>query len=258
MIFFAVLLLRELFLALVQTNLISLTPTGTQPADYIISFFSFLYTYGPKPLHLIIISVVGTIFTSQNQFHSFRNMVSTVTVYTFVIGAWVILMVSFWFYISATGDIFFRQTIEELAIIIMLGTGIGHFFYLHMEFRPLLQARVNLYYLIGQGRGVRLSLLLFFGVISFVMLQGAIKWRSRTMLFHSYYSQKGDHYFLKEDYPRAATYYEYAVEGDIMNVNYNGTIVAIKLGGAGFSPKPNYNLATIYASENKINKALQY
>ncbi len=229
----------ELFLTLVYCDIISLKASGL------------------KPFHLILLSSLATVITSQNQFHSVKNILSTVSVFTFMLGGWVILMLSFWFHIMASGDVYFTLTIEEVGIILALGVGIGHIIYLLMEFNDLLKQKVNLYYLIGQSRGFRLTLIWLIGAITLVFFQGRMGWRARTVLYHSYFVQYGDNYFMNQMWARAADSYRDAIDGKVYILNL-GSEIPLKLGGAGYSPKPNYNLAAIYAQNGQIGKALTH
>ncbi|MBX7242633.1 MAG: hypothetical protein K1X92_12900 [Bacteroidia bacterium] len=239
MVILGVLIAWELFLTLVYCDIISLKASGL------------------KPFHLILLSAIATLFTSQNQFHSVKNILSTVSVFTFMLGGWVVLMLSFWFHIMASGDVYFTLTIEEVGVILALGVGFGHIIYLLLEFNGLLKQKLNLYYLIGQSRGFRLTLIWLFGAITLVFFQGRMGWRARTVLYHSYFVQCGDNYFLNQMWSRAADSYRDAVEGKVYILNL-GSEIPLKLGGAGFSPKPNYNLAAIYAQNNQIGKALTH
>lgn len=228
-----ILLLWELLLALVYTNVIEIK------------------TMGFRPMHLLIISAIFTIFTSQNRFHAYRNALTTVNVYTIMIGAWVLISLSFWLLMMASGDVFFTDIIEELGIIFAFSIGVGQTLFLFMEFSDLLKNKVNLYYWMGQA-GLKLTMVWLIGAIGFVVLEGRAGWRMNTMLEHSYYTNWGDSYFMKEKWDDASYYYRAAIDGTIYQLGQ----YPVKFGGARFSPKPNYNLAAIYVNNNKVKEAV--
>lgn len=239
MIILGVLLAWELFLVLIYCDIIHIKSAGL------------------RPFHLILLSGMITVFTSQNQFHSVKRILSTVSVFTFMLGGWVLVMLSFWFHLMASGDIYFTSTIEELGIILAFGVGFGHLIYLLLEFKEPLRQKLNLYYLIGQSKGFRLTIIWLMGAIVLVFFEGRMAWRARNIFYHSYYAQYADNYFMNEMWDKAREYYEYAVNGKIFVLDI-GEETPLKLGGAGYSPKANYNLASLYALNGEIDKALRH
>lgn len=234
LILFGLILAWELLLTLIYTDKISLK------------------AFGIKPMHLLLLGAVFTIFTSQNRFHAFRDMLTTVTVFTMMMGAWAMLTLSFWFLLMAGGDAYFTMAVEEVGIILLFGVGIGQLFYLLLEFRDLLRNKVNLYYWVGQS-GIKMTMVWLIGAVFFVLFQGSIGWRMNKLFPHSYSSQWGDYYFMANQFDKAAGYYTASIDGTTYQLGGK----SFHLGGARFSPKPNYNLAAIYAQNQKIKEAVE-
>ncbi|MFN0204097.1 MAG: tetratricopeptide repeat protein [Bacteroidia bacterium] len=185
-----------------------------------------------RPMHLLALASLVTVFTSQNQFHSVKDFLSSTTVYSFAILGWALLAIAFFFFSFATGDTFFIYAADRLAIAFFLGVGIGHIIYLLLEFLPLLKQKINVYYLMGQSRGYMIALMWLFGAVFFVYSEGHRQWISFKILTGTKMLHDGDIIALKEGYPTAE--YHYKVAKSLLT----------------YSPRLNYNLAAFHLRNN--------
>lgn len=194
---------------------------------------------GLRPIYLIFIAALFTAFTSQNQFHVVRHMLSSLTVYTFLLISWALIAMSFFFLIISEGDHAFTYALERLAAEVFLGVGLMHVFYLYTNHFELLKGRVNLYYVMTQGRKFSFSAVALFGLLAVVFLEGKDNWRSFRLFVHSFAVQHADH--------------------DLLSGQRDAAIASYRL-ALNFSPvsvKANYNLAALLISDPKqVNQAL--
>lgn len=195
--------------------------------------------WGIRPVHVLGLSLLLTVFLSQNQFHVFKHYLTSVQVYTFVLLGWVIIVTGFWFGVIASGDVVFAHVIEDIATTFFTFIGLGHLLYLMLDFRPLLKNKVNVYYLIGQGRGLMVTMMFLVGLIGFVFVEGLQHWAEPKLMVHTYYVNRGDHAFMKKDMETANAVYNTAI---LVGVN---------------SPKPNHNLGAIAALNNDLQGAME-
>ena len=194
---------------------------------------------GLRPAFLILISALFTVFTSQNQFHTVRKILSTNIVYSFLLLSWAVISLSFFFLIFSQGDYLFIYAIERLAAEIFLGVAIMHIFFIYTNHFALLKEKINLYYLMAQGRKFSFVAVAIFGLMVVIIAEGKDNWRSFRLFFHNFAIQHADHDLLSGNREDALSSYRIAREMSPVSI------------------KANYNLASLLIADPKnVNQAL--
>ncbi|MDX2245741.1 MAG: hypothetical protein SF052_03130 [Bacteroidia bacterium] len=196
---------------------------------------------GLRPGHLVFISAIFTVFTSQNQYHQVKNIFGSLAGFTYFLIAGSLAIVSFLFVNFASGDQIFIIAIEQIAAVFFFSIGIGHTLFIFINHSELLKAKVNFYYLMTQGRSLSLYTVWLIGLVALISAEGRENWASINLAYQTHANNTGDQALLKGDTEAAANAYEVAI------------------GQSKFSPKANYNLASLYLSDrNKLAIAVGY
>jgi len=195
---------------------------------------------GISPAMLLVIAAVFTVFTSQNQFFAVKRILSSNTAFTFLLLSWALISLSFFFLPSSEGDAVFIYALNRFTAEIFFGVAVMHVFFIYTNFYELLKARINLYYLMAQGRRFGFIIVSLFGLIVLVFAEGHHNWRSFRLFFHSLAVQYADHDLLNAKRQDAIASYQVALE---------------------MSPtaaKANYNLASLLIGDPQaVNEALK-
>lgn len=206
--------------------------------------FGFLSDYNIefRPIYLIVLSAILMVFTSQNHYHQVKEIFGTQSNFSFILLSWALIVMSFMGYQYSLGDPLINFTLERAAVIFFLSMGILHTLFVFVNHLPLLKGKVNLYYLMANGRGrFEYWIIWTAGIVSIISAGGYENWKSWDLFQHSYYTQAGDQALLKGDADKATTAYNLA------------------RGNSGISPKANYNLASILvANPYKVADAVRY
>lgn len=206
--------------------------------------FGFLsdFQLGFRPIYLVVIASVLMVFTSQNHYHQVKDMFQSQANFTFILLSWALIVLSFFAYQYSLGDPLINFTLERAAVIFFLSMGILHTIFVFANHLPLLKGRVNLYYLMANGRG-RLEYWIIWtaGLVSIISAGGFENWKSWDLFQHTYYNQAGDQALINGDAEKAQLAYD------------------IARGNSGVSPKANYNLASLLlANPYKVGDAVRY
>lgn len=195
---------------------------------------------GIRPGLLILISGIFTVFTSQNQYHSVKRLFSSNIAYSFLLLSWSIIVLSFFFLVFSQGDYMFIYAIERLSAEIFLGVAFMHIFFIYANHFELLKEKVNLYYLMPQGRKFGFTAVALFGLMMVVFAEGKDNWRSFRLFIHNFAIQHADHDLLQGKIIDATSGYELARDMSPVSV------------------KANYNLASLLVSDpQNVNRVLE-
>ncbi|MEL6131987.1 MAG: tetratricopeptide repeat protein [Bacteroidota bacterium] len=194
-----------------------------------------------RPTHALAVVAFFTVFTSQNQFHQVKGWFSSQLVYSTLLLAWSGISLTFLGINVLTGDALFIFTLEHFLAMSFLVVGIFHAFFVLFNHRSLLRQRVNLYYLLTQGKEFGFMAVWLLSLGGIIVLQGAERWKTSFLVAQTYTLQLGDQAWLKGDIPIAKKAYDLAIEQ------------------AESSIKGNYNLgALIVSTSDRPTTAIEY
>lgn len=194
-----------------------------------------------RPGHLVFLAAVFTVFTSQNQYHQVKNIFGSLAGFTYFLIAWALMILSFLFVNFASGDSIFVLAIEQIAAVFFLSIGVAHTLFIFVNHRELLKAKINLYYLMTQGSNLSLYTVWLVGLVGIISAEGKENWGSIHLAYHTLATHTGDQAVMKGQVEDAIHAYEVA------------------LGQSMYSPKANYNLASLHLSdEKKLASAVNY
>ena len=176
-----------------------------------------------RPWHLFALAVVTMPLLSQNHFPQVRNIFSDRSLFTYLLMSWALIVLSFLFMEYTMGDPFFRYTLERLMVILFLGVGAAHIFFVFTNHQALLVRRIPLYYLMTQGLRFSMVVIWLIGLGGLVFAEGRDAWKTFYLLYHSYHCHSGDLAMQKGDPAAAKAAYEQALLGGPTSVkaNYN-------------------------------------
>ncbi|MDX2286112.1 MAG: hypothetical protein NW241_18230 [Bacteroidia bacterium] len=189
------------------------------------------FTAGIRPMQLLWISMAAAVFTSQNLFNLVRDAFSAAGAYTLALTAWMAAAAGYLWLHSASGDTIFTYTIERFAVVGFTAVTLSHAYYLAANFRPLFRQRIHFYYLSGAGQGPPLAVIWIIALAGISIGEGRDKWKTFTLLSHSYMVHLGDGALLAGDGDAAAVRYEAALQSSPV------------------SPKAHYNLASVLVAD---------
>jgi len=194
---------------------------------------------GIRPIHLIFVAAIFTVFTSQNQFHQVRDMFTTNVVYTFLLLAWVIIgLSSFWLAFAVT-DLVYIRLVERLSIIFFFGIGLFQFIFIISNHYQLLKEKVNLFYLLMYSRRFPVFVIWVMAIGCFIIFEGRESWKTPRFFIHTIFAGEGDVAMLKGENSAAMVAYQSAAR-----------IIPA-------SSKANYNIASMLVSNpRKIDSTL--
>lgn len=196
---------------------------------------------GIRPIHLVFISGIFTVFTSQNQFRQFQAVIPSLAGFTFFLLSWSIMILSFFFLHFASGDIIFVRLIDRLAAVLFAAIGLFHILFIFINHRLLLKQKVNLYYLMTRGPLLSYNIVWLVGLVGLISAEGRDNWTTINLAYHTWKNQQGDHAILSGNSGDAIGYYETAI------------------GQSLSSPKSNFNLASLYLGDrNRIKESAKY
>ena len=161
--------------------------------DYIgISGLPRGFSWGVKSVHLMIISAIIVVFTSQNHFHYVKTAFSNNTAYSYLLMGGAIIFLSHLGRVSSQGDLVWSQAWDRLFAILLLAMGIGHVIFIFINHYSLIQKKINLYYLLSFGSSYRFGFVWLIVLIGLVIFEGSSSWGINNRVFHSYSAQHGD------------------------------------------------------------------
>ncbi|RMG64097.1 MAG: hypothetical protein D6722_17165, partial [Bacteroidetes bacterium] len=182
-----------------------------------------------RPWHLFALAVVSMPFLSQNHFPQLRNVFTDRSLYTYLLMSWALIVMSFLFMEFSMGDAFFRYTMERLMVILFLGVGAAHMFFVFTNHRPLLIRRLPLYYLMTQGLRFSMVVIWLIGLGGLVFAEGRDAWKTFYLLYHSYHCHRGDLAMQAGEPEAAVAAYEQALLGGPTSVKANYNLGALSL-----------------------------
>ncbi|MEZ4777138.1 MAG: hypothetical protein R3D00_28435 [Bacteroidia bacterium] len=186
-----------------------------------------------RPGHLVFLSAVFTVFTSQNQYHQVKNIFGSLAGFTYFLLGWTLMILSFLFVNFASGDSIFVLAIEQIAAVFFFSIGAAHTLFIFVNHRELLKAKINLYYLMTQGSNLSLYTVWLVGIVGIISAEGKENWGSIHLAYHTLANHTGDQAVMKGQIGDAIHAYEVATTQSM------------------YSPKANYNLASLYLSDRK-------
>ncbi|MEZ4830142.1 MAG: hypothetical protein R3C61_28235 [Bacteroidia bacterium] len=194
-----------------------------------------------RPGHLVFISAIFTAFTSQNQYHQVKQIFGSLAGYTYFLLGWSMVVLSYLFVNYASGDRIFIVATEQIAAVFFFAVGIAHALFIFINHRNLLKEKINLYYLMTQGKSLSLYTVWLVGLVGIISSEGKENWASINLAYQTLASHTGDQAMMKGQTEDAIHAYQVAV------------------GQSKYSPKANYNLASLLLSDQtKISTAAGY
>jgi len=120
---------------------------------------------GLRPMHLLLISAVLTVATSQNIYPAIQEKFQSKADFAFLIGAFVLLSLSGILYFGIQGEVFWIRIVERHAIIFSTIVGFFYMAYIIYNFRDLIAEKINLYYLLMMPRRLMYIVVVFFSLM---------------------------------------------------------------------------------------------
>ncbi|MEO0896370.1 MAG: hypothetical protein AAFY71_08240 [Bacteroidota bacterium] len=199
-----------------------------------LNLFGINIQLGVRPTHLLILVGIFTIFTSQNLYNQVRAIFDKQFSFTILIAAWSILSLSFIAVNMSSGDLLFVYTIDRMICIFFFSVSLFYTFFTFFNHAPLLRKKVNMYYLLTRAREFNFYVVWLLALGTIVMLEGREKWKSFTLISHSYSLQIGDESWFKGNLERADKAYELASKTAISSVkgHYNRAVINGLKGGS--------------------------
>ena len=138
-----------------------------------------------RPIHLLLISGLFTVFGAQNLFRQAKTVFSTNEAFTFILMAFSMISLSFLGLHYSMGDRIFTLATDRWMAIAFFGIGIGKLLFLLLNFIPLLKRKVHLYYLTGGGVIIGYVAVFLVGMLVLLIAEGSDHWKSIRMYTHS-------------------------------------------------------------------------
>jgi Flp pilus assembly protein TadD len=155
------------------------------------------FSWGLRPLHILILAALIVPFTAQNHFHFVRTQFTSNAVYTFLLLGGSLLTLSQLGYLSSQGDFTFIDSWDRLAGIFLFFIGLGHSIYIFVNHFDLLKKKTNLYFLLTSGPVVRFVMVWIVGLVGLVLMEGRTGWSAFPRIIHSVATQAGDQQQLR-------------------------------------------------------------
>ena len=147
-----------------------------------LGWFGFLpENIGIRPIHLVILASMVTIFTSQNIWPRHKKYYETPSGFSFGILGFVLFSLATLFGHIAQGEYLFLHMVERVAIIFFTGMGLFHVIYLHLNFFKLLKRKVNLYFLTKMPGEVDFFFVIILTIMVSVALEAREGIKTRTL-----------------------------------------------------------------------------
>ncbi|MFK7970642.1 MAG: hypothetical protein AB8F95_09750 [Bacteroidia bacterium] len=163
-----------------------------------------------KPAYILIPIALATPFLAQNHFHFVRKILGENIVYTLVLLAAVLFVLSHGALQSALGDTSGMYGFDRLAAGAFLFVGIGQFSYIITNHRQLLYNRVNIYFLMPFGPVVRFMFVWMLAFAGWIIVESLGVWSGSNMALHSYQLRLADQNVLEGKTDNAVNRYRYA------------------------------------------------
>ncbi|MEO1416584.1 MAG: tetratricopeptide repeat protein [Bacteroidota bacterium] len=199
-----------------------------------------------RPTHALALVAFFTVFTSQNQFHQVKSWLSSQIVYSGLLLTWAGISLSFFGVNVWIGDQLFVYTLDHFIAMSFLTVGVFHAFFVLFNHIRLLRQKINLYYLLTQGREFGFMAVWLLSLGGIVVLQGTQRWKTSFLVVQTYTLQLGDQAWLAGDIPMAKKAYQLAIEQAKSSVkgNYNMGALVVSTSDKPWNAIPYYADAT--------------
>ncbi|MEM6261296.1 MAG: hypothetical protein AAGI38_02230, partial [Bacteroidota bacterium] len=176
-----------------------------------------------RPMHILAISGVVTVFTAQNHFHFVKTALSSVTVYSFLLISGGLICMGHLFGVFALADYVFLQMVDRLTAILFFGVSLAQIVFIFTNHLPLLRQRINFYYLLTQGTRYRFLVVWFIMLVVLIFAEGQAGWKTPWLFTHSRTLQEADLALMQGENKIAEKGYELAasISPSSLKANYN-------------------------------------
>lgn len=201
-----------------------------------------------RPFHLVALASVVMVGTKQNMYPLLKDFVNNRAM-SFGFLGFAVLAVSSLFYHSSLGDYLYIASFERVAIILFFLTSLFHFFYIAYNFMPLLQARLNFYFVSLLPNRLMYVFVVMATLLVGLAMEGSEYFRSRVALSASYYNRLGDAEMVNGNPPAAMTYYKAATavaEGTVKG-NYNFALLKWTIANEEAAAREHFQQACQFA-----------
>ncbi len=183
---------------------------------------------GLRPMHITLLAAVLTTFTSQHHYHQVKDAFSMQSVFSHVLMALSVLVLSFLMLNYSYTDLIFARQFERLSAMFLGFVGLGYTFYLFYNHASLLRRKINLYFLMALGPRLPITMIWLFGIGGLIVGEGPSSGlKTHRLLVHSTFCQVADNYAIRGEREAALEAYRRS------------------LPSVSNSPKPHYNLASL-------------
>lgn len=190
--------------------------------------FDFIPTsIGIRPIHLILLTSLVTVFTSQNIWPRHKKYYESPTGFSYSVLGFLIFSLGTLFAHIAQGEYLFLHLVERIGIIFYFSMGLFHVIFLHLNFFKLLKRKVNFYFLTKMPTEVDF----FFVVLLTLMVSFSLEAREgikTKTLFHAVKkNRQGDLSLVRGDLDDAFKQYTTSKEiaGGGVKSNYNRAMI---------------------------------
>ncbi|MCI4669397.1 MAG: hypothetical protein MRZ79_14775 [Bacteroidia bacterium] len=191
------------------------------------------FRLGLRPSYLLIVVAFFTPFTSQNLYHQVRSFLNSQFVFVIFLASWGVLAMSFAAVCLATGDMLFNYALDRMLAIFFLSVTLFYSFFILANHAGYLRRKINFYYLMTQATDFSFFVVWLLSLGGIVVIEGMEKWKSLTLISHTYTMNIGDEAWYKNEFDRAEKAYSLAAANVASSV------------------KANYNLANLYLLKPK-------
>jgi len=198
------------------------------------------FQLGIRPTHLLLVAGVFYLFTSQNQYHQVKTLLNSQFVFVLFLAAWSIIVLSFLAICLAGADMIFTYTLDRITAVFFTSVTVFYTFFIVANHSGMLKRRVNFYYLLTQPRDFNFFVIWLLSLGAIVVAEGSERWKSFTLITHTYTLNIGDEAWLKGNMERAEKAYQLATKNVAKSV------------------KGHYNLGALHMLQsNRVNLAIQ-
>jgi len=194
-------------------------------------------TAGVSPLLIGFFCMFFTVFTSQNLLRPVQYLFTSHKLYTFIILSWLLITLSFLYFMFHTGDPTFIRAIERSITIFLLSTSLVYVIYIETNYLTWLREKVNIFYLLGKGTRIPFPAVMLAGLLGFVIMESVQGWKTAKLFIQSQLLLEADLAIESGDDQQAIQIYELA----------NKWIP--------YSPKGNYNRGVLLANDSESKAA---
>lgn len=174
-----------------------------------------------RPIHLLCIAAVVSVFTLQSQYSRLGATIPNSPFSIGVAGASLFMLTTVAYY-TATGEHLFLHMFERLAAMVFFIFGVLHLFFVFFNFGPALRDRLNVFFALGQPQRLMYFFVILLGVLGCMAMEGTQGRKTLRFLATTMYDLEGDREMLIGHPETAYQFYQLAAgEARTVKGNYN-------------------------------------